>query len=80
MFIGGKTADGKDGTTAIAPVGNGVNLVTVGEEVTSPVSIDIQKILDGVCPKLIPLALTLACTISWQSVTGLQLCASACFW
>ena len=58
-FIGGKTADGKDGTTAIAPVGNGVNLVTVGEEVTSPVSIDIQKILDGVCPKLIPLALTL---------------------
>ena len=59
MFIGGKTADGKDGTTAIAPVGNGVNLVTVGEEVTSPVSIDIQKILDGVCPKLIPLALTL---------------------
>jgi len=52
-------AEGSDGTTAIAPVGNGVNLVTVGEEVTSPVSIDIQKILDGVCPKLIPLALTL---------------------
>ncbi len=58
-FIGGKTADGNDGMTGINPIGNGANVVTVAQDVTSPVTIDLQKILDGVCPKLIPLALTM---------------------
>ena len=58
-FIGGKTADGTDGTTGINAVGNGTNVVTLAQVVTSPVTIDLQKILDGVCPKLIPLALTM---------------------
>ncbi len=58
-FIGGKTADGTDGTTGINALGNGTNVVTLAQVVTSPVTIDLQKILDGVCPKLIPLALTM---------------------
>ena len=58
-FIAGKNSDGKDGKTNINPIASGVNVVTVAQDVTSPVTIDLQKILDGVCPKLIPLALTM---------------------
>ncbi len=58
-FIAGKNSDGKDGKTNINPIAGGINVVTVAQDVTSPVTIDLQKILDGVCPKLIPLALTM---------------------
>lgn len=47
-----------DNATAV-DLGNGYSEVTVNTNVSSPVYVDIQSILDGICPKLIPLGLTL---------------------
>jgi len=47
-----------DNATAV-DLGNGYSEVTVNTNVESPVYVDIQSILDGICPKLIPLGLTL---------------------
>lgn len=53
-----KSAELQDGA-AIVDLNNGSSKVTMVEQVEKPVTIDIQKILDGICPKLIPLAITM---------------------
>ena len=53
-----KSAELQDGA-AIVDLNNGSSKVTMVEQVKKPVTIDIQKILDGICPKLIPLAITM---------------------
>ncbi len=43
----------------IVDLGNGSSRVTIVEQIEKPVTIDIQKILDGILPKIIPLGLTM---------------------
>jgi PTS system N-acetylgalactosamine-specific IID component len=52
-------ADGNDVTAGVTDLGNGYSEVTYMTVATTPVTIDIQSILDGICPKLIPLGITL---------------------
>ena len=44
---------------AVQDLGNGKDKVTLVEHVEKPVTINLQKILDGICPKLIPLGITM---------------------
>lgn len=53
------TLNSKSVTASVTDLGNGSSAITYVTNVSSAVSIDIQSILDGVLPKLIPLALTL---------------------
>ena len=46
-------------TLEVEDNGNGMSEVTYMETVTSPVNVDIAKILDSICPKLVPLALVM---------------------
>ena len=52
-------ADGNAVTAGATDLGNGMSEVTYMETVTSPVNVDIAKILDSICPKLVPLALVM---------------------
>lgn len=52
-------ADGNKVTAGAVDLGNGMSEVTYVQTVTSPVTIDIAKILDSICPKLVPLAIVM---------------------
>lgn len=54
-----KDAAGNEVKAGAVDLGNGYSSVTYMEKVTNPVNIDLQNILDGVLPKLIPLAITM---------------------
>lgn len=54
-----KDAAGNEVKAGAVDLGNGYSSVTYMETVETPVTIDIQNVLDGVLPKLIPLAITL---------------------
>ncbi len=47
------------GGAEVVDLENGNSRVTIVEQIEKPVTIDIQKILDGICPKIIPLAITM---------------------
>lgn len=56
-----KTVDDK-GQTVVAgakDLGNGMSEVTYMEMVQKPVNVDIAKVLDSICPKLVPLAIVM---------------------
>jgi PTS system N-acetylgalactosamine-specific IID component len=58
-MLTGTTAAGDDATAAVTDLGNGSSSITFIQNVESAVNIDIQSILDGICPKLIPLGITM---------------------
>lgn len=57
--LAGVTAAGDPATAGAKDLGNGTSEVTYMEMVTSPVNIEVAKILDSICPKLVPLALVM---------------------
>lgn len=52
-------ADGNKTTAGAVDLGNGYSQVTYMETVTTPVTVNIQKILDTICPCILPLAITM---------------------
>ena len=55
----GVDASGATVEAGVVDLGNGMSKVTYVENVESPVTINIQEILDSICPKLVPLGITL---------------------
>lgn len=55
----GTDADGNEVTAGALDLGNGYSQVTYMETVTTPVTVNIQEILDTICPALLPLAITM---------------------
>ncbi|MGI6109247.1 MAG: PTS system mannose/fructose/sorbose family transporter subunit IID [Eubacteriaceae bacterium] len=55
----GKLTDTLQDGAAVTDLDNGNYEITFNQSVESPVTIDIQSILDGILPQIIPLALTL---------------------
>jgi PTS system N-acetylgalactosamine-specific IID component len=55
----GTDSNKKAATASVTDLGNGSSSITFIQNVTSPVTIDVQSILDGICPKLIPLGITM---------------------
>lgn len=55
----GTDTAGNAATAGVTDLGNGYSEVTYMDVVSSPVTVNIQSILDGICPKLIPLGLTM---------------------
>ena len=52
-------ADGNKTTAGALDLGNGYDQVTYMEKVTTPVTVNIQKILDTICPCILPLGITM---------------------
>ncbi len=52
-------ADGNKTTAGAVDLGNGYDQVTYMEKVTTPVTVNIQKILDTICPCILPLGITM---------------------
>jgi PTS system N-acetylgalactosamine-specific IID component len=52
-------ADGNTITAGAKELGNGMSEVTYMETVATPVTVDFAKILDSICPKLIPLSIVM---------------------
>lgn len=55
----GKITDTLQDGAAVTPLDNGFTQITYNQNVEEPVTIDIQSILDGILPQIIPMALTL---------------------
>lgn len=51
--------DGNTTTAGIVDLGNGYSQITYMETVKSPVTVNIQEILDTICPCILPLAITM---------------------
>lgn len=51
--------DGNKTTAGAVDLGNGYSQVTYMETVTTPVTVNIQKILDSICPCILPLGITM---------------------
>lgn len=51
--------DGNKTEAGAVDLQNGYSQVTYMEEVTKPVNVDIQEILDSICPAILPLAITM---------------------
>ncbi len=74
---GNQTTELNDGAN-IVDLGNGNSQITFNRNEEQPVTINIQKILDGVLPKLIPLGLTLLLYFlfskkKWTPIMGILL-------
>lgn len=52
-------AEGEEVSAGVTDLGNGMSEVTYMEYTETPVTIDIAKILDSICPKLIPLTIVM---------------------
>lgn len=55
----GEDAAGKPAVAGAKDLGNGMSEVTYMETVQKPVNVEFAKILDSICPKLIPLAIVM---------------------
>lgn len=51
--------DGNIITAGVVELGNGYSQITYMETITSPVSVNMQEILDSICPAILPLAITM---------------------
>ncbi|SJZ45964.1 PTS system, N-acetylgalactosamine-specific IID component [Pilibacter termitis] len=59
LYKDGKESEGLQDNAAITDLKNGSSEITMNQNETKPVTIDIQKILDGILPSIIPLGMTL---------------------